>query len=109
LEKSRTSLTRPQKRLGRGLHQFPIFPLIGQQLGFQRQPGHTENPVQRRTDFVRHVGQKFALGRAERLGTVGHFARQAARFLQIVIGLGQFAVRCFGRLLGAGQLLGVAL
>ena len=50
-----------------GLNHFQVAPLFLGQVGIERQVGHADDAVHRRTNFVTHVGQELALG------TVGVF------------------------------------
>ena len=48
-----------------------VLPLLGGQLGVERELGHAEDAVHRGADLVAHVGQELALGPAGCLGELG--------------------------------------
>src|ERR1700685_4445282 len=51
-----------QKRPSAAMSHSGITPLLGSELGFQEQLNHPQNAVDRRTNFMAHVGHKAALG-----------------------------------------------
>ena len=57
-----------QKRLGRRLDRLQIVPLLGIEFGIERQLGHADDAVHRRTDFMAHVSQERAARLVRRLG-----------------------------------------
>ncbi|MNL19732.1 hypothetical protein D3C87_1409490 [compost metagenome] len=61
--------------------------LLGGQWSVQRQRNHAQQAIERRTDFVTHVGQEHRAG-------FGHVQRRAASQLQLLIGLAEAGVDC---------------
>ena len=47
--------------IGRELHHPEVLPLLGGELGVERQLRHADDAVQGRADLMAHVGQEFAL------------------------------------------------
>ena len=57
-----------QQRLGAGVGQFDIAPLLRQQGLGQQQPGHAQHAVERRAHLMAHGVQELGLGPVGRLG-----------------------------------------
>src|SRR5260370_5024175 len=57
-----------EERVGRESNQAEIFALGLRELGVEDEFGHAKNAVERRTNFVAHVGQEGALRRAGGFG-----------------------------------------
>src|SRR6266852_4884123 len=75
LEKSRISFDDVEQGIRRCFKYLQVFTLLGVQFRIEHQLRHANDTVHRGTNFVAHVGQKFALGPISRLGGfLGSFA-----------------------------------
>ncbi len=64
-------------------------------LGVQQQAGHADHAVHRRSNFMAHVGQKFAFRGIGHLRLHRHFIGSGRGFFKPAVGLQQFLFGLF--------------
>ncbi len=101
-----------QQSFAAGAHGLGVIALFVVDAGVEQQAGHADHGIQRRPDFVAHVGEEHALGLHRRLGPfLGRFQLALMRDARSdvaqdygedhrALGL-QFRDRCLGRKLSA--------
>ncbi|RUP51767.1 hypothetical protein BC936DRAFT_146081 [Jimgerdemannia flammicorona] len=111
-----------QQAVSQAGNNHQILPLLPRKFGFQRQAGHSDNPVHGRADLVTHIGKELGLGPVSKLSglarlrvllnritkRVDHLVYLSLETVHLTRSLngdktGEVAIRCGGGNLGEGS------